>query len=77
MAPPGAVGDEDALPDGQRAVVPQQQEVEDGVQEPAGGRVRGWSFFTVRRRQAMPEEELLTCTSQGRSRGRRGAAGGP
>lgn len=35
MAPPGAVGDEDALPDGQRAVVPQQQEVEYGVQEPA------------------------------------------
>lgn len=28
---PGAVGDEDALSDGQRAVVPHQQEVKDGV----------------------------------------------
>lgn len=29
---PGAVGDEDALSDGQRAVVPDQQEVKEGVQ---------------------------------------------
>lgn len=36
-APPGAVGDEDALPDGQCAVVPKQQEVEDGIQEPSAG----------------------------------------
>lgn len=28
---PGAVADEDALPDGERAVVPHQQEVEQGV----------------------------------------------
>lgn len=28
---PGAVGDEDALSDGQRAVVPDQQEVKEGV----------------------------------------------
>lgn len=43
MAPPGSVGDKNAFPDGQRAVVPQQQEVEDGVQEPAEERVRGLS----------------------------------
>lgn len=30
---PGAVADEDALPDGERTVVPYQQEVEQGVQD--------------------------------------------
>ena len=29
---PGAVVDEDALPDGERAVVPHQQEVEHGIE---------------------------------------------
>lgn len=31
---PGTIIDEDALPDGQRAVIPDQQEVEGGVRHP-------------------------------------------
>lgn len=31
---PGTIVDEDALPDGQRAVIPDQQEVEGGIRHP-------------------------------------------
>lgn len=52
--PPGAVVDEDALTDGQGAVIPDQQEVEGSVCHPVGRGAEGGCWRLERVREASP-----------------------